>query len=88
MILWLSGTVGSTTLSVGQMPSHHHDVRCHNVANGPGPLYVFDITQTYTDPTLESGGSQSHIHSLSNASVSNSNILPPYYVLSYIMRIM
>ena len=37
--------------------------------------------------TYEAGGSQSHTHSLSNVTSSNSNNLAPYYALTMIMRI-
>ena len=79
----ISGTVGATTLSVAQMPSHTHTVIAntrHIVAGGS--LAVPKLLDGYTGAT---GNSQPHSHSLSGTSGSASN-LPPYYALSYIMR--
>ena len=80
----VSGSVGSTTLSVSQMPSHTHDgyytygegtsshtVRTYVVQGGTG---------TYR------GGSSSHTHTFTGTSTSVST-LPPYYALAFIIMI-
>ncbi len=69
----LSGSVGDTTLSTAQIPSHQHSV----------PLYYIDNDETNNQPgatfgriaqgtvnTNAAGGSGSHTHSLTTASVS------------------
>ena len=69
-----------------QMPSHSHDVRCKMFTGGSGYDYVFDRKSTYTDPTTETGGSQSHTHGLSGSTDDRSS-LPPYFALALIMRV-
>ena len=79
----VSGTVGSTTLSVAQMPSHTHTFNkgtYGNIAEAKGSANSGKQT---TDAT---GGSQAHTHSLSEAKSGSASNLPPYYALSYIMR--
>lgn len=77
--------MGQTTLSVEQLASHTHPVPLLVKSDGAGS----NISRTVrgegviTDAT---GGSQSHTHTLSGASGS-ANSLPPYYALSFIMRI-
>ena len=81
----LSGTVGATTLTVEQMPSHRHSYTRYSSKGGEGRSYE----QWYADSTQNTGatgGSQSHTHTLDGASGSV-NSLPPYYALSYIMRV-
>ena len=80
----VSGTVGSTTLSVAQMPSHTHTFdkgTYGNIAEAKGSANSGKQT---TDAT---GSSQAHTHSLSGAKSGSASNLPPYYALSYIMRI-
>lgn len=86
----MSGTVGATTLTVEQMPSHIH--RYGNLAI-PNYGYAIDPTGRNTlglgaEPldTSAAGGSQSHTHELNGTSAPAGN-LPPYYALSFIMRI-
>ena len=79
----ISGTVGSTTLSVAQMPSHTHTFdkgTYGNIAEAKGSANSGKQT---TDAT---GGSKAHTHSLSGAESGSASNLPPYYALSYIMR--
>ena len=78
----LSGTVGETTLTAQQMPSHSHSTNSGttNAAGGSQRSEVAGQRQTGS-----AGGSQSHTHTLDGAS-SEANGLPPYYALSYIMR--
>ena len=78
----LSGTVGETTLSVAQMPSHTHTFNkgtYGDIAEAKGSANSGKQT---TDAT---GGSQPHSHTLEGTLDDASN-LPPYYVLSFIMR--
>ena len=84
----ISGTVGATTLSAVQLASHNHKMLVQSgpagdtssISGGNGaPLWSAGYLQN-------SGESQSHTHTLAGASGSASS-LPPYYALSYIMRI-
>ena len=82
----LSGTVGSTTLTVEQLATHSH-------ATSLGASKHINWGNNGAIPYLEPGslstgsigGSQSHTHTLDGAS-GEANGLPPYYALSYIMR--
>ena len=81
----LSGTVGSTTLTEAQLASHKHSYSKATTGRlytggGSGPL-----DKLVTDQTGATGGSQSHTHTLDGESGEASS-LPPYYVLSYVMR--
>ena len=83
----ISGTVGSTTLSVAQMPIHGHkipaawdDSQGHAGEIPPVTRYLNNSDSAGT------GGSLSHTHTLSGAS-GDANSLPPYYSLPYIIRI-
>ena len=78
----LSGTVGATTLSVAQMPSHTHTFNkgtYGDIAEAKGSANSGKQTADAT------GGSQPHSHTLEGTLDDASN-LPPYYVLSFIMR--
>lgn len=63
-----TGSVGSTTLTTAQMPSHNHSI---NSYYGPGGNYDINPfvndpqTTTYSGPTGSTGGGGSHNHSLS-----------------------
>lgn len=78
----LSGTVGETTLTAQQMPSHSHSTNSAttNAAGGSQRSEVAGQRQTGT-----AGGSQPHTHDLAGAS-GEANSLPPYYALSFVMR--
>lgn len=78
----MSGTVGETTLTVEQMPSHTHKFSKGTYGSNAEATGNSSSKQT-TDAT---GGSQSHTHTLDGSSGS-ANSLPPYYALSYIMRL-
>lgn len=80
----LSGTVGATTLTKEQMPSHTHSYTRYSSKGGEGRSYE----QWYADSTQNTGatgGSQPHTHDLTGAS-GDASSLPPYYALSFIMR--
>ena len=79
----ISGTVGATTLTISQMPSHTHTFSkgtYGNIAEARGSAN--DGKQT-TDAT---GGSSEHTHSLSGSESTSASSFPPYYALAYIMR--
>ena len=81
----LSGTVGETTLSVAQMPSHNHgNVNILKTTSGNAD-YVYSGGYAH-DAMDKTGGSRSHTHALSGAS-GDADSLPPYYALALIMRI-
>ena len=85
--LWpgVSGTVGETTLSVAQMPSHNHgNVDILKTTSGNAD-YVYNGGYVH-DAMDKTGGSRSHTHALSGAS-GDADSLPPYYALALIMRI-
>ena len=91
----VSGTVGSTTLSVAQMPSHKHYVSRNkdlNDANeNDGPSGYWDTVGNYNASshnytTSSAGSSGTHTHPLSGVKSGAASTLPPYYALTYIMR--
>ena len=82
----LSGTVGDTTLTVGQLASHRHG-EIHNYGEGTDSHSHFDFSVRNGETTgITAGGSQPHTHTLSGASGA-ADSLPPYYALALIMRI-
>ena len=81
----LSGTVGDTTLSTSQMPSHTHSVPNQTGTNTNG-THIDGWSWGRAVNTDSAGGSQPHTHALDGASEEASG-LPPYYALSYIIRI-
>ena len=99
----VSGTVGATTLTVNQSPRHQHATvqgLPYNISGGfptvknpssvkqalGGTWYAGD-TVIATGPSLEDGGSSSHVHSLSGVKSGSASSLPPYYALAFIMRV-
>lgn len=62
----VSGSVGNTTLSISQMPSHNHRF---DKVHAPGTTWGQGASQFLktTDNTENTGGSGSHTHSLSSA---------------------
>ena len=78
----LSGTVGSTTLTVEQLAKHNHRI-AENIGQAGSNAYA--ATAGSLSSTQTTGGSQPHTHALDGAS-GEANGLPPYYALSYIMR--
>ena len=83
----LSGTVGATTLTVEQIASHNHDIKTLPGQIGTNlPRQVWESTGPQVHVTEYSGGSQPHTHTLSGTSGVADN-LPPFYALSYIMRV-
>ena len=83
--LGLSGTVGVTTLSVGQLAAHRHSCGIQSSYksteyNAGGVPHCDAGTSGYT------GDNQPHTHSLAGPT-GPANNLPPYYSLAYIMRV-
>lgn len=81
----LSGTVGDTTLSVAQMASHTHKVHGNSDGGWSGSAPTIGDGWQWNKDVGATGGSQPHTHTLDGASGEASS-LPPYYVLSYVMR--
>lgn len=79
----ISGTVGETTLTVAQMPSHSHRMATWGGVAGTN-AYV--ATYGNLDSTQSTGGSQSHTHALTGAS-GDASSLPPYYAGHYVIRV-
>lgn len=84
----LSGTVGETTLTKEQMPSHAHGYRKVTWWSGWHGRNDGDDCKPPSDgqPTDATGGSQAHTHALSGAKSGAASTLPPYYALTYIIR--
>lgn len=84
----LSGTVGDTTLTVGQLASHEHSYTDAHSASGSGSPSGQSWGHTSERKvTGSTGGSQAHTHPLSGISSETADSLPPYYALALIMRI-
>lgn len=80
--------IDETTLTVDQMPKHTHTTP---VTHGWAGASNGDITAGYAmggaaRSFSETGGSKSHTHTL-NFKSKDVAIIPPYYALSYIMKI-
>ena len=88
----LSGTVGATTLTVEQLAAHEHTWSrvCNGAYHRNYPPTITNgedsVSTSIANPLNKSGSSQPHTHTLDGASGS-ANSLPPYYALSFIMRI-
>ncbi|WP_455551944.1 hypothetical protein [Desulfovibrio sp.] len=82
----LSGTVGDTTLTVEQLASHTHTVHGNSDGGWSGSAPTIGDGWQWNRKVDATGGSQPHTHTLDGASGS-ANSLPPYYALSFIMRI-
>ena len=83
----MSGTVGETTLTKEQMPSHTHGYRKVTRWNGWNGTNDGNDCKPPSDgqPTDATGGSQAHTHALSGEA-GKADTLPPYYALSFVMR--
>lgn len=83
----VSGNVGATTLNMTMMPAHAHDYQKDYSVKlwtdiGPNSWNALSSTAS----TSSEGGSQPHTHSGTFSTVASSN-LPPYYALTYIMKL-
>lgn len=85
----MSGTVGATTLTTNEMPKHSHSFTVVNddVSGQSSAIIYGRRGGVSTRSVQETGGSSSHTHSLSNTSTTEEALLPPYYSLSYIIKI-
>lgn len=82
----LSGTVGKTTLAVGQIASHKHTLSDRAATGGgAGGYFYMRDGAGYYPTTQNAGGSQPHTHNLTGTS-ENASSLPPYYALALVMR--
>ena len=85
----LSGTVGETTLTEAQMPSHAHPAKTCVPQNAINGGFLTDGPGNYLAErgaaTLTTGSSQTHTHALDGTS-GDASSLPPYYALALIMR--
>ena len=89
----ISGSTGSTTLTSSQIPSHSHTTEFTNNPYIPCAGGMTIGTRGYVNPsnvsvgTSNTGGGQSHDHTLSaNFSGSANSVLQPYLVLIYIIK--
>ena len=79
----ISGTVGATTLTEAQMPSHTHTFGIGTYGSSAEAKGNTSSKQR-TDAT---GGSQAHTHGLSGVSSEAAGSLPPYYSGHYVIRV-
>ena len=79
--------MGQTTLSVTQMPSHKHDLQWAQTNLGAEGLIGGAAPALRGQFIANTGGSESHTHSFTNATSNSANNLPLYYALSLIMRV-
>ena len=79
----ISGTVGETTLTEAQMPSHSHRMGTYVGAAGTN---AYAATYGSLASTQSTGGSQPHTHALTGAS-GDASSLPPYYAGHYVIRV-
>ena len=79
----ISGTVGETTLTEAQMPSHSHRMGTYVGAAGTN---AYAATSGSLASTQSTGGSQPHTHALTGAS-GDASSLPPYYAGHYVIRV-
>lgn len=90
MISVLSGTVGEATLTTEQMPTHKHNAYVGWDGGNGGAMSIQHSANFYWSNThvSDTGSSGEHTHSMTGADTGNASSLPPYYVMSYIIRIM
>ena len=86
----ISGTVGATTLTVEQLAGHTHTFGVSGSGTGTSnswvPASATSGAGSYPE-TSQTGGSQSHTHSLSGANSGAASSLPPYYSGQYVIRV-
>lgn len=84
----LSGAVSDTTLSVGQIASHSHQIRNNDGWQGFVNVHAGDnsVTPARWSVSEPTGSSRPHSHSLAAMSGAAST-LSPWYSLAYIMRL-
>jgi hypothetical protein len=75
-------SVGATTLSTSQIPSHSHTIVLNGGSTcgaGTGVQYISNATSTYSGNTDAQGGGGSHTHSLSGSATSSAITLNVLY---------
>ena len=75
-----AGTVGNTTLTIDQIPSHDHvlDIDSRGQKEIGGPAYWgYKISASNEGKTRKTGGGKAHNHSFAG-SAANINVMPPY----------
>jgi hypothetical protein len=94
-----TGSTGSTVLTIAQMPAHNHRVKGNDRGFSASQLFApglfRDDAETFANDLTSienTGGSQGHLHSISNDGSHNHTItlqpqLPLYYALCYIMKV-
>ena len=84
----VSGTVGTHTLTVAEMPSHNHTGITVNRVGSDGLVGSnYNPTRLPESGIGYTGGSESHTHSLTNITTNSTSNLPLYYAMSLIMRV-
>lgn len=81
------GTVGSTTLTLSQIPPHSHQVNARYADLVTSRFGIQGGDSNPVDLFVDSssvGGGQSHTHSFTGTAQENR---PPYYALAYIMKL-
>lgn len=85
-----TGTTGSHTLTIGEMPSHSHTVFGDNAAKDPGASAVNSLESVTGDGnglTATTGGGGGHTHIISSDGGHTHDNIPPYFALAYIMKL-
>ena len=81
----LAGTVGETTLSIEQIPTHGHGINVPTEYNGEGTRYR-QWVNTKAGSTSTTGGSQPHDHPL-EGSTDQADSLPPFLSFEMVVRV-
>ena len=85
----IGGNVGSTTLTTSTMPSHSHNIYIYAASGAKHNYLNIPSNNSYINsetPIANTGGSQSHTHSLSSTSHTHT-ITPPYYTLIFCVKL-
>ena len=85
-----AGSCGLTSLSEGQMATHQHGYSRPNTYNGWASGTAIGFWYGYGGTNGSSatvGNNEPHTHTMNLECQVDGSILPPYYVLSYIMRV-
>lgn len=82
----MEGTVGDSTLTIAQMPSHKHGGTVILGSGADGGVPGTSSTAYYLRNMDNAGGSQPHTHPI-EGTVSVKRSLPPYYALAAVMYI-